>query len=354
MITNRMPGENGSDYARQPGFNTWKPMTAEEIAAARNQVANTPSSMVRPPHSSHSENRQPAVETARKAVKTAFGKVADSDSDLTDPFDLLSDQMLDLAESVRLAARNKTMIHTDSDLAHGDVRKGKDVVNFRSDITTGFNTFGSDSDPTVLSRGRNETAISISSYDDSGRIPERVQFQTKIEKRVPVKRTRTELRRKGLFGYEPIEVEYDDYENREVDPPEMINPETGNSEPSVIFRYSFNSQAAGYDRGTMPPYMTGSNRAGNVLEVKTLLPASIADRLRTAIENNPQVVRSVVADLVIEEGGVDLDDFYYGRENDPKMEPPYDDLPKDWTIAIFGNHPAQEAKDGTFQTVSFK
>ena len=353
MFTNPMPGENGSDYAPRSGSNTWKPMTAEEIAAARNQVANTPSSMVRPPHSSHSENRQPAVETARKAVKTAFGKVADSDSDLTDPFDLLSDQMLDLAESVRLAARNKTMIHTDSDLAHGDVRKGKDVVNFRSDITTGFNTFGSESDPTVLSRGRNETAISISSYDDSGRIPERVQFQTKIEKRVPVKRTRTELRRKGLFGYEPIEVD-DDYEYREVDPPEMINPETGNSEPSVIFRYSFNSQAAGYDRGTMPPYMTGSNRAGNVLEVKTLLPASIADRLRTAIENNPQVVRSVVADLVIEEGGVDLDDFYYGRENDPKMEPPYDDLPKDWTIAIFGNHPAQEAKDGTFQTVSFK
>lgn len=83
-------------------------------------------------------------------------------------------------------------------------------------------------------------------------------------------------------------------------------------------------------------YRTNSGRLGNHLMVNTVLPESVAARLEKAIQENPRVARELVHRLIVKEGGMD-EDTWNGRGGSVDVRPPYDDLPKDWNVALFGD-----------------
>jgi hypothetical protein len=136
-------------------------------------------------------------------------------------------------------------------------------------------------------------------------------------------------------------------DTREVDVPgsehalTMVNPATGESEPVVLFQYSFS------DQGKINPDGQGGNlryrefrgsRGGNELKVALEMPQSLADSLKSAIKDNPELVRNFVKNLALKRsnGAITQELWDHGnKESGNPVEPPYNDLPSNWEISVF-------------------
>lgn len=227
-------------------------------------------------------------------------------------------------ESVLAAARNNLTIHTDAP-PDTEIRFGDE---YRDRTGAGFSTFGS---RPHLDHG---APFEI-------RQPEVVQFQRMIEE--PVYEN-VEVRTSAFSRKTRTERILKGREKREL--PKVRNEATGQDEPGVVFRYQFSSQLGdGYSRD-LPTYHAMGGRGGNLLKIETTLPASIAASLEQLIRDDPKQLREIVHRLVITEGGVP-EGVWDGTapraqartssETVHAMRPPYDSLPTDWKIALYGD-----------------
>lgn len=226
--------------------------------------------------------------------------------------------------NVLAAARNNLTIHTDAP-PDTKIRFGDE---YRDRTGAGFSTFGS---RPHLDRG---APFEI-------RQPEVVQFQRMIDE--PVYEN-VEVRTSAFSRKTRTERILKGREKREL--PKVRNEATGQDEPGVVFRYQFSSQLGdGYSRD-LPTYHAMGGRGGNLLKIETTLPASIAASLEQLIRDDPKQLREIVHRLVITEGGVP-EGVWDGTapraqvrtssETVHAMRPPYDNLPTDWKIALYGD-----------------
>lgn len=222
------------------------------------------------------------------------------------------------------AARDSVRIHTD--MPNADVRSGGQQVNLGG---KGFGTFGSSAEigkvqPTIV---------------QGADTPEIVQFKRAnkepvYEEGVYKKRFGKDVPYKHLVGHQDVPL------------PTVRNGVTGQQEPGVAFRYSFSSQI---DRGygpDLPVYATHGGRPGNLLDVEVILPESVAATLEQSIRDDPTMVRELIHQLVAQEGAVSeavWNGTHRGKYSDGRdrvvaaMRPPYDKLPKDWKIGLYGD-----------------
>jgi hypothetical protein len=155
------------------------------------------------------------------------------------------------------------------------------------------------------------------------------------------KRTVTRERQvKGKFGRSHTET----YTDIEVVPdskhPVLIhNEQTGQDEPSIRFRYNFkySDYMSVDDRRALPPYQEfQGGRSGQTVQASIDLPESIANRLKTQIEQDPSSVRELVEKLFLNnhDGRITEDYWRKGGTSEHPIRPPYEKLPDDWTIAL--------------------
>lgn len=272
--------------------------------------------------------QEKAAQDARRAVQEALGMEG------------LSEPEAKLLELV-LRSASDVLIQTDLPPSTS-LRFGEESI-LPDQRTLGFQVFGSSE---RVKSGQAYRLIGEffqprDSYGGAAAVPEAYCFQSEI----PGKNI-TEIVQEVSKGWLGREKAVRVSKPRYIPPqpmPEVVNPETGSKEPGVLFQYSFSTQSnRGYDGQVH--YATNSGRPGNVLGMNALLPSSVAEQLQSFIRNNPQVLRELVHQLVVEEGGVP-EAVWAGTAStaDGKkiqaVRPPYDELPKGWEIREFGNSP---------------
>ena len=226
---------------------------------------------------------------------------------------------------VLAAARGNVTIEADVP-GNADLRVGDQLKKFNGS-SRGFNVFGS---------AAPEDGYSGLGLDQAPTV-ESVQFQSVAKEAVY-----EDVVVKKRFGKSETVRRFQG--QKEVPLPDVINPTTGQRESGVAFRYSFSpSIMKDMPEGT-PDFIVNDGRTGNMLNIATVLPKSVADKLEATIRENPQSVRDIVRQLVMTEGNVP-EDVWNGtrpREDDSSrtnaaMRPPYDKLPQGWHISLYGN-----------------
>lgn len=123
----------------------------------------------------------------------------------------------------------------------------------------------------------------------------------------------------------------------------VMNPETGQQEPAVLFTYDFDPTAS--TLGPVASEAIGYRefvgiRNGAYLSVVLELPSSVADKLLANIEKRPEYVREVAEALILKNtnGTVSQEDWYKGHPTSKNpIRPPYErveELAPNWKIGI--------------------
>jgi hypothetical protein len=175
---------------------------------------------------------------------------------------------------------------------------------------------------------------------------ETVMFSDIVEQETrEVTRTRQEP---GRFG-KMRTVEYPATEPipGKVNPKQMRNELTGQDEPVVRFRYNFNLNAYATKKasGSEIPDWRGydDTRGGQIISVSVDLPKSVTDELKKQMQNergeiDPTNARDLVEKLFLanNDGSISEKDWFKGTERGlpDQIRPPYEQLPKDWNVAI--------------------
>jgi len=130
----------------------------------------------------------------------------------------------------------------------------------------------------------------------------------------------------------------------------MHNEQTGQDEPSIRFRYNFgyNDQMPVDDRRALPAYQEFvGGRDGQTVQACIDLPESMANKLKTQIEQDPSSVRELVEKLFLNNNDGRITEEYWrkGGSVGHPIRPPYEKLPSDWTIAMIDNVQEGNKKD---------
>lgn len=172
-------------------------------------------------------------------------------------------------------------------------------------------------------------------------VGERVSFIPVVEQEFRTE-TRTEVVEKKRIGKDitrevNFQVAVPGSEHQKT----ILNTETGQQEPAVLFQYDFDPVALGVEATDTIEYRgLTDNRTGGVLSVAVELPKSVADKLLKNIEQNPEYVRDVAEALVLNNSGGRISrlDWDKGRPPlDNPMKPPYkriQELAPNWMIAV--------------------
>lgn len=182
-------------------------------------------------------------------------------------------------------------------------------------------------------------------------VGERVSFIPVVEQEFRTE-TRTEVVESKRFGKDvtrevPFQVVVPGSEHQKM----VVNPETGQQEPAVLFQYDFDPGAL-QDRDNAVHAIgyegLNSTRTGAVLSVAVELPKSIADKLLANIEKQPGYVRQIAEVLVVNnsDGRISQEDWDKGRPPyNTRMKPPYErvkELAPNWKIAIAKPRPGAD------------
>jgi hypothetical protein len=161
-------------------------------------------------------------------------------------------------------------------------------------------------------------------------------FHTEVQERVVEKRR---------FGKDVVQK----FEHKEAVPNSehqkiILNTETGQEEPAILFRYDFNGmQFSGLSEINYCEY--SGFRDGGMLTVAVELPKSIATKLLLQIQEDPSYVRKVVEGLIMNNSKekVEPSDWVDREASEvPSMKPPYKKLREiapDWKLAIATPNP---------------
>lgn len=266
-----------------------------------------------------------AVETTHKDVVVDKAK-----SDI----EAIHDQS-ELTAAVVKMGKDRTFIHANFKRGFtktlGDMPR-EDANEMYNDVTKVQQIFGTD--PVAGSKRKDGW------HNSNG---ESVLFMPVVEHEYRTE-TRNQFAGKNRFGKVrtrevPYQVEVPGSEHQKM----VVNPETGQHELAVLFRYDFDGSMYGVG-GPLNElgYMAyGDTRAGNMLQVAVELPQSVADKLYAQVQERPAYVRELVEALVMNNSGgqVEASDWVE-RINGASahgMKPPYTQLKElvpDWKIAI--------------------
>lgn len=135
------------------------------------------------------------------------------------------------------------------------------------------------------------------------------------------------------------------------------NELSGQDEPVVRFRYAFQygNAAIGSAGDELPKYQEFSGgRLGQQVLVGLDLPKSVADQLQEHITDDPKSVRTLVEQLFLQNSGgkVTAESWNEGGKVKHPIRPPYEQLPKDWTMAVITGAEGSRASDYSVQRVA--
>ena len=231
-----------------------------------------------------------------------------------------------LADVLR-ASEGRTLVHTDMPAHDGRplVRRGEPDYG----VNSGFQTLGDRADSEY-------NGVAVNARNNRFNIPsDKVAIESVFTKHLqePVYEDQQVETREGFFGRK-VTTRTEQVKVGEQDVT-MRNPITGEDEPAVEFVYQFKSNGPKVDH----VYPTNSGRPGNMLVVNIQLPESIAQQLVTAAKENPDVARQLAKKLTVSDRtGITQHDWEVGNTDQGKhfkVEPPYDTLPKDWTMGFY-------------------
>lgn len=217
-----------------------------------------------------------------------------------------------LAAAVSRNATGSVIVHTSS---HQGVR----VTSLSGPTTTpfsGFSTFGDGAGERTQLRSLTEH------LRDLPNLTEGVAFTPVMDDVLSQREVVTKQRRFGRDETAQRQVKTGERER-------LVPGPDGRPEPAVQFSYAYDPNQATAYRDDVPSYHDpASGRAGNQLIVGAVLPQSVADQLKTAIEQNPASARDVAERLVLERGGVDTDAWHgRGQYAGQPMRPPFEGTP---------------------------
>ena len=115
-------------------------------------------------------------------------------------------------------------------------------------------------------------------------------------------------------------------------PRAITNLATGETEPGIYLDYQFKPTR---EIGDSIDYKCSDGRSGNYLLCRVLIPESVANELQAAIINKPTIVRELVHQLLVQNGGLP-EDFWEGTDQRRAypVRPAYEKLPTSWTVAL--------------------
>ncbi len=243
------------------------------------------------------------VDDARQKVAEAFGDTGEKER-----------QAL-IGEVVR-AAKGSARIHTSVTKETKLRFKGREDTAYND----GFSDFGDGLDWGTHNWRENGTFLSDTS--------EAFIFEPATTTR---KKTVTETVETGGRFRKKTEQIQKEISDGEV-PIMIVNPATGQQEPSVNVRYQFDGNTSNkawssrsLEKNDLPKYEApDNNRGGNQLFIEVVLPKSVADTLQQAALRSPDVARQFAQSIVAENGATEVT---------VKM-PPYSKLPSDWTMTV--------------------
>ena len=133
-------------------------------------------------------------------------------------------------------------------------------------------------------------------------------------------------------------------------PVEVLNAATNQMEPVTELAYQFYIRDNKPIDGREIRYTTLGGRPGNYLTVSVRVPQSVASAFVAALQQTPQLARQFAQELTVSDRtGITEDEWRTGvmhGEYKVKVEPPYDQLPRDWSISIINltNHTKTKTK----------
>ncbi|MEU4196977.1 hypothetical protein AB0E69_34105 [Kribbella sp. NPDC026611] len=141
---------------------------------------------------------------------------------------------------------------------------------------------------------------------------------------------------------------------RDGDKPLMV-PGPNGLEPGVRVSYAFDPHQLGQRRRQdLPLYPSVQpNQPGNFLQVQAVLPASVAERLREAIRQDPAAARDFAEQALRVNCGVD-ERTWTGADGVPPMRPPWDGVPRSEPIHLVSTdlNGATQVEELFFETQS--
>lgn len=250
--------------------------------------------------------KQQAIENSRGSIEQAFG--------------------LELLDDIARLSKNHTQLHTDVNDGFKDIGDGSRQWTKQAHLPEDFRE--------VFKREHKAA-------DWREELNEVAMFSDVIEQ--DTREVTHQQEEKGRFGRKHVS-EYTTTEAiPDSDHPKMIrNETTGQDEPTVRFRYSFNMRSAHANRaasnGELPKYQEfGGHRSGQLIDASIDLPKSIADSLQEKVRQNPRAARQLAEKLFLNnnDGAITEQAWRQGKSGvDHPIRPPYEQLPEDWNMAI--------------------
>lgn len=253
------------------------------------------------------------------------------------------DPKVEAAAKVQAIIEARTSVERarNAELFNDIVRVGKNKTQLHADFTRGFTDLG---DGLKTDRENKKIAYMPQQIrqevnkDPNWRnhLNEAVSFSAVNE--VKTQQVTRKHEQKGKFG-RTHSTEYTVTETipGSEHPKIMRNELTGKDEPTVRFRYMFKYSDQALMEKELPRYkeFKGSRDGAQIL-AGVDLPESIARNLERAIMQDPASARDIVERLFLEnnDGSITEQHWSEGGENKHPMRPPYEQLPKDWTIAV--------------------